>query len=904
MLCSHSDKGEILAFNCPKKIIDKENLIFNEDMILKQNGDKLDKLFQLTEKVLFTSFLTLPVKEMEDKQQASNIIKSTWNEIYKSWEDTFKIKRLQQIYRCSQEKAELLQQEKIQHYAELDAKIWIESQIKKAAFYNIADKYKKRFSHIKTPKLRKQREEDFKFKHKEEIEQEFNSIYQKEFNSRWLETGQEKINELTFRISHQINEEFYSFQVTEPTKSDTPHLHILLNHYIPSSLIKRSLSSDVNEIFDNKSLIYNFISDNKNESLFFNCDSISQKYDKFSELMQTGYSRTLFVEGVVNYMGKYMGKDSLKTYEWKHKYNVSAHLSRFSQKLSRDFPEIFAKEKTGLKFMTFFNQTLRKYSHTLKDNFNPQDILKRELTEQELQNTDYLKGLKARYFKDILTKQGFFDVHQNQPYMDIYNRLFPLIRKFQENFDLENEEIQEILEQENLENQDLSKQLLKLINSNCLEYIYKNSKSQKGKFSPKTLDLINNSDLSDFKKDTFFNILQNPISLLKGSAGTGKSYLLSHLNYLREDFQLVYLTAKNIPKKELKEKVEERGFKENEIYCETLSKYLEKRGKNFFINASNCRKSEDKPVFLIIDEIGQINFEELNSLFQGVHLDSISHILFAGDDKQDKSFVGNSLIYDLEQINFIKSFDLGNESFRQQTASTQNIVNSFLKQNKFLGIDKIFNFYKNEELLREKISYLIQNNYIMLSNSKKLRNHLNKHAFDLAKELNLEIPLIADKNFLVQRDKISNGERFVLLSEQKEFVKLKRLSTNSEFILTISMYNRYIKPCFSLTIDKVQGLGFDNVAVFYDSYAKENLATKTKYYTAISRAKFELKIYLEREELRDQILNSKNQNIDLIRFNKYQEIEQFIKIISVSQNFKTPSDRLSEIIKGIRKIYK
>ena len=105
MLCTNSDKQEVLAFNCPKKIIDKENLIFNEDMILKQNGDKLDKLFQLTEKVLFTSFLTLPVREMEDKQEASNIIKNTWKEIYKSWEDTFSLKRIKQIYHLNDEEA-------------------------------------------------------------------------------------------------------------------------------------------------------------------------------------------------------------------------------------------------------------------------------------------------------------------------------------------------------------------------------------------------------------------------------------------------------------------------------------------------------------------------------------------------------------------------------------------------------------------------------------------------------------------------------------------------------------------------------------------------------------------------------------------------------------------------------
>lgn len=878
MLCTNSDKQEVLAFNCPKKIIDKENLIFNEDMILKQNGDKLDKLFQLTEKVLFTSFLTLPVREMEDKQEASNIIKNTWKEIYKRFDEQLSINGISHSNKCNYVKAKQIQQKKINEFAEQDAKIWIESQIKKAAFYNIADKYKKRFSHIKTPKLRKSREEDFKTEHKEEIQQEFNSIYEKEFSKRWEKTGQEKIEELTFRISHQINEEFYAFQVTEPTKNDMPHLHILLNHYIPSSLIKECLSLDVNEIFDNKSLIYNFISDNKNESLFSNCETISDKYKEFNELMKSSYSKTLFVEGVVNYMGKYMGKDSLKTYEWKHKFNVKAHLSRFSQKLSRDFPEIFEKEKTGLKFLTFFNQTLKSYSHTMKDNFKPQDAVKRELTEQELQNPDYIKGLKAKYFRDVLTKQGFFDVNQNQPYMDIYNRLFPLIKKFQDIIDKEDEEeYEQILERYNLENQDIPNQLLKLINSNCLEYIYKKSKQEKGKFSPNVIEQINNSDLTENKKNTFFDILQNPISLLKGSAGTGKSYLLSHLNYLREDFQLVYLTAKNIPKKELKEKVLERGFQENEIYCETLSKYLEKRGKNFFINASNCRKSEDKPVFLIIDEIGQINYQELNALFEGVHLDSISHILFAGDHKQDKSFIGNSLIYDLEKLNFVKSFNLGDESKRQETHETQTIVNKFLREGKFYGVDKIFNFYKGDKLLREKISYLIQNNFIMLSNSKKLRNHLNKHAFDLAEELNLDIPLIADKNFLIQREKISNGEKFVLLSKHEEFVKLKRLSTDSELILTISMYNRYIKPSFALTIDKVQGLGFDNVAVFYDSYAKENLATKTKYYTAISRAKKQLKIYLEREDLREQILNSKNQNNDLIEFHYPKLVEEIIR---------------------------
>ena len=189
----------------------------------------------------------------------------------------------------------------------------------------------------------------------------------------------------------------------------------------------------------------------------------------------------------------------------------------------------------------------------------------------------------------------------------------------------------------------------------------------------------------------------------------------------------------------------------------------------------------------------------------------------------------------------------------------------------------------------------------MLSNSKKLRNHLNKHAFDLAEELNLDIPLIADKNFLIQREKISNGEKFVLLSKHEEFVKLKRLSTDSELILTISMYNRYIKPSFALTIDKVQGLGFDNVAVFYDSYAKENLATKTKYYTAISRAKKQLKIYLEREDLREQILNSKNQNIDLIQFQNHEEVLNIVS--SYQQDDYGDRGGIQAFIEQIRNIY-
>jgi hypothetical protein len=171
----------------------------------------------------------------------------------------------------------------------------------------------------------------------------------------------------------------------------------------------------------------------------------------------------------------------------------------------------------------------------------------------------------------------------------------------------------------------------------------------------------------------------------------------------------------------------------------------------------------------------------------------------------------------------------------------------------------------------------------------------------IAREYSMDIPLIADKNFMIQRKKYSNGEKFRLISENDNIYILESLETSEQIVLTNSSYRAYIKPYFCLTIDKVQGLGFDNVAVFYDSYAMGNLATKTKYYTALSRAKKELVIYFEKVEIQEAILNSENQNKDLIRFDKYKEIEQLL--ITNPSQVNSPA-RTTDFIRATRNIYK
>jgi hypothetical protein len=513
----NKNNGKLKAINIISKYLNKKtkklNPLYIDNLIL----NKKEKLELLSLEIEFTTFLTLTTKK-EVKE-----LNKFYDKIRRKYLSLFDLNYIKLQHKTTTKNSLLILEKNIEKYIKLEIKEIIKKQIYLKSFFNIASLKNKYFNKISDYKFKKQCEEKFKQKYKLEIKIEFEKIFDFEFEKRLKNKTEiiefEKI--FKYRLNKNLNSALYYFKVLEFQKNLNPHFHILLNKYIPISLINE-ISKEENYIFRVDFIIDNYLQNKKNDKIL--SSKLSSKYSAYEKLKNSNSFKNSKMDYLINYILKYVNKDFQTTFDIKEKLNLNKiHITEFSKSCHKDFKEIFKIEKSDFKKIGFTKQFLK--------------TSKIELIENE--------NIKKNNFLDYLNKNNLFNCISNEKFFEIENKFiknkYDWIKKYQLN-----KNNLKIFEENNFEFKlDLYKQLrYKNIVYEILSGL--NNTNTNLKISKE----LKEKSFFDFKEDEIklncFSVIEKSnLLLIKGFAGCGKTYLLEFFNNLNSnEFQVLYLTKK------------------------------------------------------------------------------------------------------------------------------------------------------------------------------------------------------------------------------------------------------------------------------------------------------------------------------------------------------------------------
>ena len=301
-------------------------------------------------------------------------------------------------------------------------------------------------------------------------------------------------------------------------------------------------------------------------------------------------------------------------------------------------------------------------------------------------------------------------------------------------------------------------------------------------------------ELSNSQKEAELHLLKfifnidrsNNLFLLTGSAGTGKSTLISHiLNDNRFIKKKIVFSATTNKAVSILENMGSEKFKEKEVVYLTIQKLLnirrkiDKDGNELFISDQNIKKA--KSIFnydiIVIDEASMINQEMMNEIFK-IKNRIKGKIIFLGDRAQ------------LPPVNEIQS-----------SVFTQDIPKYELLE--------IMRYKGNLVLLANKFRELVFNRNLKLKfkefkdNNIKIFKNYDKWIKNYAKKL--------EKNLEKQNNNFENIPIFLVYTNQV----CAKINQDVRNILFLNCHNKY---------------NIGEVIIFNNYYY--HCSTETKYYTS------------------------------------------------------------------------
>ncbi|MCH8518295.1 ATP-dependent RecD-like DNA helicase [Candidatus Gracilibacteria bacterium] len=372
--------------------------------------------------------------------------------------------------------------------------------------------------------------------------------------------------------------------------------------------------------------------------------------------------------------------------------------------------------------------------------------------------------------------------------------------------------------------------------------------------------------IDDIKKKEILRTMfeKSKVALVYGSAGTGKTMLIEHVSKLFENQNKLFLANTNPAVNNLKSRV---NLKNSDFF--TITKYLNIRNK-------------EKYNILVIDECSTVNNSDILSVLKESKFDLL---ILVGD------------IYQIESINFgnwfsiIKNFVLETSIFELEVPYRTNNNNLIKLWNKVRNIedDILENILPYSETLNDSIFDISDNDEIILClnydglyginniNRFLQRNNINEpiqwgtHIYKIGdpilfnetnrfssliynnlkgKIINIEV--LEDKiYFSIEVDKTIE-ENDVFLTELKLLEESDNGKSKIKFYVNKlentdedDNYSKHIVPfqvAYAVSIHKSQGLEYNSVKIIISDEIEEML-THNIFYTAITRARKELKIY-------------------------------------------------------------
>lgn len=405
----------------------------------------------------------------------------------------------------------------------------------------------------------------------------------------------------------------------------------------------------------------------------------------------------------------------------------------------------------------------------------------------------------------------------------------------------------------------------------------------------KNVDLNNDYSENEFLSVNQKSILSNALSkssiaVITGAAGTGKTTLIKEFIKNNNDKRILCLTTTNTANNNLKIK----DYKSNVTY-------------------SNISKFESEKAHEIYDVIvvDESSFVSTKSVEQILRLYSGSSFLLVGDPEQIESIdFGNwfeLLLSILCNKNVVYMLD---KEYRTNEDGLLNVWHE-VRNGKKNNILELLSAYEMSEKINDEIFNINENEVVLCLNYDGLYgiNNVNRYLQasnpNIAFEYQQNLYKIGDPVIFIINEYSAYGiynnlkGKIVDIQDNEEDIKFKiqlfdtmdfacRLS--NEIIITKEVDSYYaivekekfyndkydtdmdsrtklpFQISYAMSIHKAQGLEFDSVKIVITKEADE-LITKNIFYTAVTRARKNLKVYWE-PEVANYVLDNIEKSID------------------------------------------
>lgn len=409
-------------------------------------------------------------------------------------------------------------------------------------------------------------------------------------------------------------------------------------------------------------------------------------------------------------------------------------------------------------------------------------------------------------------------------------------------------------------------------------------------------DWLKNTELSidceDKKKFLLKMFESSKVAMIYGAAGTGKSTMINYVSHVFKDKKKIYLAQTNPATDNLERKVDAPNCK-----FMTITKFLSKRN-----NDTNC-------AILFIDESSTVSNSDMLSILNKA---SFTLIVLVGDIFQiesirfgnwfeiSKEFLSKNAIFELTKPYRSENDDL--LELWNKVRNTEDDISEHIQRNGYsTNLDEsIFDNHKDDEIILclnydglygiNNINRFLQannpnkpvewgnliykiNDPILFSETKRfgeaIYNNLKGKIVDI-KVLDKQI------EFDIEIDKVvneldtewydfelvsSNSSKSVISFKVNQFPTTDEDDDSSEALVPFQV-------AYAVSIHKAQGLEYSSVKIVITDEVEEQI-THNIFYTAITRAKEDLKIYwspeTENKILQDLKRRDNKKDVGLVR---------------------------------------
>lgn len=435
-----------------------------------------------------------------------------------------------------------------------------------------------------------------------------------------------------------------------------------------------------------------------------------------------------------------------------------------------------------------------------------------------------------------------------------------------------------------------------------LDFSSSGSKGQR-EYNQKFLKESSLDFADDLKKQALRDVFVNSrLLLIYGAAGTGKTTLINYISNLMANQRKLFLTKTHTALQNLKRRIDNPGTNSDFISIDSFTKQVNLPDYDV-IFVDECSTIDNRTMGRFLSKMSPDTFLVLAGDIHQIESIEFGNWFFYAKDiiktpganvellstwrTQDQALISlwnevrtrADMITEKLVINGPYSEDIGPNVFKRECED--EVILCLNYDGKF-GLNNMNNYFqaantKGEAIPWAEWSYKV-GDPILFNDSKRfdlLYNNLKgrivdieKHSGSISFTVDVEIPLtelICKRDGIEFIESIENGTRIrFAVYEYDESKKGEDLDENLRLKSVVPFQLAY-----AVSIHKAQGLEYDSVKVIIPSNNAEKI-THGIFYTAITRAKTNLKIYWSSESMHDVVKGfatdeSKRKSLEIVK---------------------------------------